>query len=776
MKPSRTSFWSGASLLALLCAGPVAALAPQSDSAEAIAGLRDTLLSVSVNGARTGEPVALLAGPGGTFYASAAVLASWRLATPRPAFSRDGVDYYLLNAIPGLKLEFHQATQSLSLIARPETFERTRLSYAMLEPSDQVVGGTGGFLNYDVSAQVADGDTSLGGAFEAGIFTRFGVGISSFVGRWSNGGAELTRLDSNWTIDDPSRMRSLRLGDGNSRGGAGGVPFRFGGIQLARNFGVQPGFVTIPLPSLRGSAALPSVVDIYVNDALRGSRDVPPGPFEITDVPIVTGNGEVQLVVRDLLGRQMLYSQSYYAAQTLLRKGLHDYSYEAGFLRRSFGERSNDYGAMMVSATHRYGFSDRLTGEIHAEATTGVQSGGVAVGIVLPHVGHAEASLAASRSGRGTGAQAGLTLERRTRGLSLGARAEVSSKDYTSVGWDRDRRPPASTVQLFAGLPVRFGSLGLSYLRRDARGEPDAEYASASTTVRVARLGSLHLAGRKSLTGDKNLSAAVTWMVPVGPRASATAGAALNRGERTLTSSFQKHLPVGEGIGYRIATSVGTVERIDGRLSAQTGLGTHEAHLTWVDGQAGVRLSTAGGLGLVGGDAFAARRLSQSFAAVKVGDYPNVRVYADNQLVGRTGRDGTMIVPALRPFDRNALRIELADLPWDAEVVGDQLVVRPYDRHGVAVDFQVRTARAAILTILLDDGSALPAGSTVRLDPGPGEFVSAPGGEVYMTGLQSDNSAMASWSSGSCRFQFRFEPGDDPQPRLGRFRCRSIAR
>ena len=637
-----------------------------------------------------------------------------------------------------------------------------------------MVGGTGGFLNYDVSGQVARRDTSLGGAIEAGVFTRLGVGVSSFVGGWSNGGARLTRLNSNWTIDDAARMRSLRLGDGISRGGVGGVPFRFGGIQLARNFAVQPGFVTIPLPSLRGSAALPSVVDVYVNDALRGSRDVPPGPFEITDVPIVTGNGEVQLVVRDLLGREMLYSQSYYAAQALLRKGLHDYSYEAGFLRRSFGSHSNDYGALIVSGTHRYGFSDRLTGGIHSEATAGVQAGGIAAGIVLPDIGHAEASLAASRSGRGTGAQAGLSLERQTRGLSLGLRAEISSKDYTSVGRNRDRRPPASTVQFFAGLPLRFGSLGLSYLRRDNRGEPDAEYASLSSSFRVRGLGSLHLAGRKSFTGDKGLSAALTWTIPVGPQASASAGASLNRGQRTLNSAFQRHLPVGEGIGYRIATSLGTVDRIDGRLSAQTGFGTHEAHLNWVDGQAGVRLSSAGGLGLVAGDAFAARRLDQSFATVKVGDYANVRVYADNQLVGRTGRNGKLVVPMLRPFDRNALRIDLADLPWDAELAGEERIIRPYGRHGVAVDFGVKAARAAIITILLDDGSPLPAGATVRLEEA--EFVSASGGEVYLTGLRAENSAVASWSAGSCRLRFGFEPGDDPQPRLGPVQCRKIAR
>src|SRR3546814_10276730 len=94
-------------------------------------------------------------------------------------------------------------------------------------------------------------------------------------------------------------MRSLSVGDSITRGGIGGLPLRYGGIRFGRNFEVQPGFVTLPMPSLNGSAPLPSVVDIYVNDALVGSLDLKPGPFQVVDAPIVSGNGEVNLVVRD---------------------------------------------------------------------------------------------------------------------------------------------------------------------------------------------------------------------------------------------------------------------------------------------------------------------------------------------------------------------------------------------------------------------------------------------------------------------------------------------
>ncbi len=134
------------------------------------------------------------------------------------------------------------------------------------------------------------------------------------------------------------------------------------------------------------------------------------------------------------------------------------------------------------------------------------------------------------------------------------------------------------------------------------------------------------------------------------------------------------------------------------------------------------------------------------------------------------------MVPRLRPFERNNLRIDLADLPWDAQAPGDQLAVRPYNRHGVAVDFKVRAARAAILRVVLADGTLLPTGSMVVLDQGAEQFVSAPGGEVYLTGLDADSWATASWSDGSCRFRFAFSPSADPQPRLGDVICPGMVR
>ena len=57
-------------------------------------------------------------------------------------------------------------------------------------------------------------------------------------------------------------------------------PIRLGGLQVQRNFALRPDLVTLPLPSYSGSAAVPSTVDVYVNNikstvAAGGSRSLP---------------------------------------------------------------------------------------------------------------------------------------------------------------------------------------------------------------------------------------------------------------------------------------------------------------------------------------------------------------------------------------------------------------------------------------------------------------------------------------------------------------------
>lgn len=737
--------------------------------------LQAALLEVRLNGQPQGEAALFARDDAGVVYASKASLEAWRMrAISSRTVVLDGETYYALDGVDGLKATMDETTQSLNISAAATLFNANNAKLDGRETGPMTKSAWGGFLNYDIYAQHGEGETDVSGFFEAGLYSPHGYGTSRFLMPGNRGEAGLVRLETNWSIDDPERMRSLRIGDGITRGGIGGAPLRFSGVQFARNFAVQPGFITLPMPTIGGSAALPSTVDVYVNNALRGSQDVPAGPFQITDVPVMTGTGDVRLVVRDALGRETVTTQSYYASTKILREGLHDYSYEVGFLREDYARRSNSYGDFVVSGTHRYGFTDWLTGEAHLEATADQRMASLSAGTLWPGVGVFTVSAAASQGDKGTGGMVGLGFESLWRDVSFGARTELTTRNYDYVGLASDRHAVAQTTQVYAGVPTSFGSVNLNYLYRDSRDDSDVQMAGASAMFRIGDVGSLNLTAQKSLSGQKNTMLGAYFSIPLGPRRTASTRVQHTGGKTTLGASFQQNLPEGEGVGYRAEVDRGADERLYGQFSYQTDFGRYDVEATRANGKAAVRATVSGSVGLIEGEVFTARRLEQSFAAVKVGEVKNVRVYAENQPVAKTNSKGVAIIPRLRPYEKNTLRIEQADLPLDLASGAFEKTVRPYNRSGVVVKFTAKQSHGAMMTVLQADGTPLPAGAKVRVADGREEFAVAPGGITYVTGLGKNTPLQATWGEQSCAFTVSLPETDDPQPDLGEVQCKMI--
>ena len=769
------------SLLGLLLATAGTAIAAEGGAGEVSAGadaaaLEPTLLDVTVNGQAMGEPMLLHRDSGGGLYANEALLRQWRIRLPAAApVTVDGEAWYRIDNHPALRATLTAAEQSLAIEARSELFERQSADLGAAQAFEMTPSGSGGFLNYDVIGEYSRGAFSLSGAFEAGAFTRFGVGSTGIVVRSGGGGARLLRLDTSWTIDRPDRLTSIRIGDAVTTGGTGVSPLRFGGIQYARNFATRPGYLTMPLPALQGSAAVPSVVDIYVDNQLQGSRNVAPGPFELTNVPVHSGGGTVQLVMRDLLGRQIVTEQSYYASSLLLRRGLHDYSYEIGFLRSDYGTRSNDYGAPIASTSHRYGLSDRITLEGHALASRDVQTAGLGGAYALFDLGMIGGSIAVSRSGRGTGMLVSGSAERRTDGLSFGLRAEYASDRFTQLGSAADERPPRLTVQAFADMPLLGGSVGLNLLHRSRRGGEQGEESLAGIHASMPLIDgtAVQLFARRAVAGSGRTVIGAHLSLALGGRRSAAAGVEYRDGGFSNNFSYQDDAPAGIGSGYRASAHISGGRRtMESVYTYNAAPASFSAHLSRAGSRTGVRLSARGSFGLVGGRAFAARALGASFAEVRVGDHAGVRVYSDNQLIGTTGKGGSLVIPALRAFDRNMIRIDESDLPLDVRIAETELLVRPFARAGAVVRFDVRRERGVLLQIALEDGSALPAGALVKLVGSPEVHVAVSGGEVYIPALDGTAALEASWGGRICRVEVTVPETEDVQPHIAGLICR----
>lgn len=736
--------------------------------------LAPALLDVTVNGQAGDEPAQFLRDRAGRLYIPAAFLRSWRIRAPATAPLRvEGEAYYPAAALPALRLTVAEASQSVAIVADPAAFEGQSAALDATEAMAMTAPATGVFLNYDIFADHYRGDSSLNGAFEAGIFTGAGAGQTSFIASAGGDRTQVTRLETTWTIDRPDHMTSIRIGDSISSAGPGAAPVRFAGVQYARNFAVQPGYITMPLPGVSGTAAVPSVVDVYVNSALQGQQSVTPGPFELRNVPVPSGGGRVQLVMRDVLGREIVSEQSYYASAQLLRAGLHDFSWEAGFLRERFGRDSNDYGDLFASTTHRYGFSDRVTGEATAQASAHVQMAGTAINAILLDLAQVGGSVAVSHSPQGMGVRAAASIERHAAGLSLGLLADYASVHYAAIGLPEDRAAPRHTIQAFADMPLGRGGIGVNLLHRSLRGDEDETLAGIFASWQIGATLAMQVYARHSIVDTRQTSVGAHLAVAFGGRRSASLSVDRERGRNAAYLSYQDDPPPGPGDGVRVMARLGGGSVADATYIRNVPAATLTAQATYARRGVGIRLSARGAFGWMDGRAFASRSLGESFAAVRLDGYAGVHVFADNQPIGVTDGAGFLIVPGLRAFDRNTIRIEEGDLPLDVSLASSEIEIRPFARAGTAVRFAARRERGVLMRVRLEDGRDLPAGALVRAEGGAETFVAVSGGEVYAPDLTGVVRMRASWGSTTCAFTAAVPAGDDLQPRLDDLVCRA---
>ena len=229
-------------------------------------------------------------------------------------------------------------------------------------------------------------------------------------------------------------MLSYRAGDVITAGFAWTRPIRMGGAQMQRNFGLRPDLVTLPLPAARGSAAVPSTADIYINNVKTFSQDVNAGPYLLNNLPAITGSGTARVILRDSSGHTTESVLPFYVSANLLAPGMFDYSVEAGLPRLSYGTTGDSYlGTPLVSGSARYGAFDWLTIMGHAEGGAGLMNASVGAVIRTGSFGVATVAGAASRTGTGTGFQSYASYETNLFGVSINASSQMTFGTYNDL-------------------------------------------------------------------------------------------------------------------------------------------------------------------------------------------------------------------------------------------------------------------------------------------------------------------------------------------------------
>ncbi len=708
------------------------------------------LLRVLTSPADPGEDAIVLRTPEGRLYAPLQVFESLSLTPSVPALHYMGHVYHPLDRVPGLRYAVDVCRQVLSVDRSRTVVETIRVVRA--DPAPIAVGPElGAYVQTQAQVVYAGAEPVPSALVEGGVFGRTGQAQAGAL----YDGEGWVHLDARWTHDNPAMLTRLTVGDAITRGGGFGRALRFGGVQWGRAFALRPDLVTFPLPVVTGAAALPSAVEVYVDNTLRVRDEVPAGPFQLTEVPVFSGAGEIQLVVTDLLGRSRVERYAFYASPDLLREGLHDYTVDAGFERLGFGQDSFRYGAGFGAATWRYGVSDRVTVEAHAESSARLRVFGAGYTILLPYVGVFSSGLAIG-SGSSDGGQLQASLDRQGQRWGWGAQYLVSSRDYLRVG----EQQPATLRQSLLRTSWRMdsgASLSIGWLdNRSPAGRVST--LNAGYTRQLGRAWSVSFGGALDLLGRKADAILVTLAYASTPSVSAYAVAQRSAGSDLAQIGVQRSPGNDLDWSGRIAVDVGDAEHVRAGGDYRSAHGTMRLDVEHA-AQNAVRLGVDSGLVMVGRDLMVTRPLAGPFALVETDARQPVRVEVENRTAGRVRAGEPLLVPNIRPYQRTRIAILQSDFSIEDRLDSFERMIEAPGFGAVRVRFAADPRPTRRLRLRLPTGEPVPVGADVVGGDEP-SFVGF-GGESVVTAAAGRRTLTVDWLSARCVAFVELNADDD---------------
>ena len=765
------------------------------------------MLEVVVNGFSTNK-VADVVQQGDRLFIKGADLTELGLRVP-PGTPARSEDLYAIDTLPDVSARIDSANQILEVTAADSALLTKELR--LRGPEDMgtaVESGTGFTVNYDVNGAHTNGLTYGSGLFEGRVFSPLGVASTDFLAFAGSTFGETRsapiRLDSSYVYSDFESENRYLLGDMITGGLAWTRPVRLGGTQITRDFSMRPDLITFPLPTVTGSAAVPSTVDVLVNGSRALSQEVAPGPFAVPQLPVITGAGQVQLTITNALGQQVTSTLPFYASSSLLAPELFTYSLEGGFVRREWGALSNDYGPFAASGTYRRGLTDDLTIELHAEGTRDQIMGGG--GLVANLFNFAILNVdGAGSSFRGhSGGEGVLGLQRVGPVFSFGAQAILASREFSDIAAAEGNPVPIRQITASVSTSLgKFGSAGLAWAQIHQPGslflgsvgeDPSitppgppgpvpglgptpfipgqfSEILTASYSVQLFGNAFLYANGfHDFIQGGTGASVGIT--ISLGGRDSVSANGIYQSGSPWV-GQFQAERSVSDvgDLGYQAFASTDNHEF--GLLQYKSPWGLVTAGVDHLASDTTVRLEAQGAVSYIDKQIFPTNTVTDSFAVVDTKGVSGVHVLTENRPAGVTDDNGQLLVPNMLAWQNNHLAIDPGDVPVDAQVPTIAKIVRPPDRSGIVVGFPITRTYGALLTIVDETGRPIPLGSTATLEStGTVEPVGYDG-QTFVEHLGAANRVAVQIPNGSrCVVSFGFKPVPGEIPQIGPLTCR----
>jgi outer membrane usher protein len=686
---------------------------------------------------------------------SAWTASNLNVSGPRFAM-RFGLFGYDIRSLKGTNYELDLYSQVIKINAPSHSFGITDFTNEVNSSHSFYKSPPGVYINYDLAAKRTNSKQSYNAFLEGIVFDNYGSLVSSVFHRESssitNDQSTTLRAETYFQKDMPSSMEKLIIGDSVSNAGSWSRPVRFGGMTWSTDFSLNSGFISTAAPSITGSAALPSTIDILINNQKYQSNSADAGPFQINDIPTMSGTGLINIVVKDILGVETISTQRFYSTPRLLRKHLNEFSFEVGMERKNYGIKNNSYEKPFIAGTFRRGF-DSFTLEGRTELQASRQAAGFGVATLIQNYAVTHLALAVSKAEEKKGLHGIIGIEHSSKTANFNLQVEYYDRDFMQMGASTSEIIPRQKKIVVLGANIYKNLwLNASLINQTNWNSGKFNLISTSFQIPLTRSININAYASKYLGENQSYTIGLNIVVPLSGSRNLTVNSTQNTQGKIHNNVQLNHAILdSNGIGYRISATDNDMQQIYASVSANTPINKITLDADKSKSGTSIRLRTNGSVGFLGRLPFASKKIGHgSFAIVKVADEPNIDIYQSNRKVARTNSGGIAFLPNILPYQKNKISVKPEDLPFHLEVNETNQLITPMARSGVFVNLDINKVNNRLIKILKADGTIIPIGSKVRMLPSNTVFFIGKRGEVYLTGLSGNNTILVSFQDGTC--------------------------
>ena len=530
---------------------------------------------------------------------------------------------------------------------------------------------------------------------------------------------------------------------------------RFSGVRLFRDMQMLPNSKQNFTPRVQGIAQSNALVTIEQNGFVVYQKEVPPGPFAITDLQLAGGGADLDVSVKEADGSVTTYLVPYAAVPNMLQPGVSKYDFAAGRSHIEGASKQSDF----VQAGYQYGFNNLLTlygGSMVANNyyafTLGTgwntRIGAISVDATKSHSKQDNGDvfdgqsyqIAYNKFVSQTSTRFGLAAWR------------YSSRDYRTFNdhvWANNKdnyrrdendvydiadyyqndfgRKNSFSANMSQSLPEGWGSVSLSTLWRDYWGRSgsskDYQLSYSNNWRRISYILAASQAYDENHHEEKRFNIFISIPFDWGDDVSTPRRQIYMSNSTTFDDQgfASNNTGLSGTVGSRDQFNYG----VNLSYQNQGNETTAGANLTWnapvatVNGsysqsstyrQAGA--SVSGGIVAWSGGVNLANRLSETFAVMNA---PGIKdAYVNGQKYRTTNRNGVVVYDGMTPYRENHLMLDVSQSDSEAELRGNRKIAAPYRGAVVLVNFDTDQRKPWFIKALRADGQPLMFGYEVN--------------------------------------------------------------